>query len=157
MALCYHGETKRSSNWRVWGIYWEDLHTLVTAIEGRSVWIERLRFFKKIKMNNTLVIPLYTQKNISPMNLHNIVIKKKHFSSPLMINGSFICLKRRLVAMDKQSSLFFSLKVRGTQMPRFLTFPIFFKGQQIVLRSSANSRVNILGLHSSNSLYAYLS
>ena len=39
-----------------------------------------------------------------------------HFSSPVMIlskNGSFLCRERRLVAIDKRSALFFSLRACG--------------------------------------------
>ena len=53
-----------------------------------------------------------------------------HFSSPVMIflrNKSFLCLERRLVTIDMQSSLFFSLGVWGTQTPSLLTFLILIK------------------------------
>ena len=43
-----------------------------------------------------------------------------------------IFLEKRLVAMDMQSTLFFSLRVWGRQIPSLLIFPIFFKCWQIV-------------------------
>ena len=47
-------------------------------------------------------------------------------------NVSLFCFERRLVAVDMRSSSLFSLRVWGSQMPSLLTFPIFFKWQQIV-------------------------
>ena len=64
----------------------------------------------------------------------------------------------RLAAMNKQSSLFFSLRVWGSQTTSLLTFLIFFQWQQMVdwdvLRSSPNSWVVLCGLHSTNFLEA---
>ena len=63
----------------------------------------------------------------------NIIIKDS-FSSPVMIflsHRSFICLERWLVAMDMQSSLFFLLRVWGSQIPSLLTFPIFFSFEAV--------------------------
>ena len=59
----------------------------------------------------------------------NIVIKTS-FSSPVMIvlrNGLVFSFERRLVAMDMQSSLYFSIKIWGSQTPSLLTFLIFLK------------------------------
>ena len=77
----------------------------------------------KIKMNDTIVIPPYTQHNFTSMKLHlwgglgKLILELCHkdafFSLPVMIllrNKSFICLEKRLVTMDMQSSLFFSIK-----------------------------------------------
>ena len=76
-------------------------------------------------------------------------------------NGWFLCLERRLVTMNMQSSLFFSLRVWRTQTPSLLMFPTFFKWWQIVdwsvLKSSAKSQVFLCGLHYTTSFKASLS
>ena len=56
-------------------------------------------------------------------------------------NESFLCFERRLAAVYMQSSLFFLLRVWGTQITKLLTFPNFFKWWQIVDKdlSSADS------------------
>ena len=55
--------------------------------------------------------------------------------------------------MDMQFSLFFSLKVCGSQTSGLFAFPILFQSVDWnVLRPSANSRVLLHGLHSINSL-----
>ena len=125
-------------------------------------------------MNNTTVFPSYTQHKFSFMKLCLWLGCGESFLSlncllcwtlsPVMIflgNGSFLCHERRLVVMDWRFSLFFSLRVWGTQTPSFLNFPIVFKWRQIVswnvLKSSAYSRVFMHGLHPTNPLKAYWS
>ena len=80
------------------------------------------------------VLKIFLKANFFVVTCNNILEKK-----------SFLYHERKLVAMDIQSFLFFSLRVWGTQILRLLTFPFFFKWWQTVdwdvLRSSANSQL----------------
>ena len=61
--------------------------------------------------------------------------KKAHFflaHKTFLRNCSFLCLKKRLVAIDIWSSLFSSLRVWRRQTPSLLTFPLIFKWLQNV-------------------------
>ena len=98
------------------------------------------------------------------LSIHSLLywklLWKTHFLSPVMIflrNESFLCLERRHVKMNMQSSLFFSLREWGTPMPSLLTFAIFFQmvADCGLLRSRANSWVLLHRLHSTNS-FKYL-
>ena len=95
---------------------------------------------------------------VNPLPFACKIIVCDPFSSPVMTswrNGSFLCLERRLVTIDKQSkrsALFFSLRACGTQTSSLLTFHIFSKWRPMVdcdvFSLSANSRLLRRGLHS---------
>ena len=113
-------------------------------------------------MNDTVVNLPYAQHNFSSMKLHlwgrlqkfnlvnplpfalRIVMKDPFF---ITCNNIFEkqVTEREFVEMDMQTYLFFSLRVRRSQIPSLYIFLIFFKGWQImdwyVLSSRVNSQV----------------
>ena len=69
MTLCYQTEVHRFFYRPVRGVFLEDFHPHVAGVEI-YVCTESLNVIQKLKINsNTVVIPLYTQHNISSMNL----------------------------------------------------------------------------------------
>ena len=136
-----------------------------------KVFIEYPIVVWKLKMNNTSVIPLYTQPNFFPwsstfgvgckdssLSIHSfldwIFSQKTHFFVTCndIFGQQVIYLSwKRLVAMNVWFSFFFLPRVWGSQTPSLLIFPIFFKFWLIVdwnvLMSRVNSQVLLCGLH----------
>ena len=108
------------------------------------------------------MIPTYTQHNFSSIKLRLCCRLRRFFLvSPLRWKDPFFIASNwergnfsglRDAAMDMRSFLLSLLWVWGPQTPRLLTFPNFFKWQQIVdwdvLRGRANPEELLCGSHS---------
>ena len=136
-GLSCHGEAQCFSYW------WEDFQAYVL-----SIWLQ---------FNNTKwIIPRWSYYT------HNINFLLWSSVFGVVCQSIAFCnvehWRKRLifVTCNKMSQWIFSQRVWGTETPSLLMSPIFFRWWPImdwdVLRSSANSRVLLHGLHSTNSL-----
>ena len=126
------------------------MHTL--QLLRIQVCIECLIAVQKLKMNNTVVIPTYTQHDFSLMKLclwirlqKFIHVNSLSFALNIVIKDLFWGGGGHLLWYSSETShfsawkenlsmnmiLFSSLKVWGSQTPSLLTFPALFKWWQI--------------------------